>query len=141
VQSTFQSMSGPGPCRMRGWQVLSWAHCLTLSQCTDLATPFRADFQNCIALLHTCQIPGEKNLHLVTARSKLNGIRHLTDFPDLGSFWVKSSPTLPHCTLIVDCPQRPYSQSQSRQSVIRNFIKEDIFTMIFTSSRTNDHGK
>jgi hypothetical protein len=37
--------------------------------------------------------------------------------------------------------QRPYSQSQSPQSMIRSFIKEDIFVMIFTSSRSSDHDK
>ncbi len=44
---------------------------------------------------------------------------------------------------------KPFSQSPSPQSMIRNFIREDIFNfiredifiMIFTSSRSNDHGK
>jgi hypothetical protein len=66
----------PGLVECGGRGVLSWAHSLALSKCSIysyVAALFWADFQNCSSLLHTCQIPGEVNLHFVKARSKLNG--------------------------------------------------------------------
>jgi hypothetical protein len=73
-QSTLSSVSSPGPCRVWGRLVLSQAQSLALSKCTEDTTQFWADFQNYSALLYICQIPGKVNLHLVKARSKLNGL-------------------------------------------------------------------
>jgi hypothetical protein len=55
-----------------GHWVFSWFHPLDSSKWYDGAAPFLINFQNHSALeIHTYQIPGEVNLHLVKARSKL----------------------------------------------------------------------
>jgi hypothetical protein len=88
-QSTFQSVSGPGPRRVRG-VAGSQPGPLSLSfYFIAGAAPFWADFRNRSALWHTTQIQGEVSLHLVKARSKLIGPRYLTYFPDPSWFRVK----------------------------------------------------
>jgi hypothetical protein len=91
-QSAFQSVSGRGQRRVRGWRVLSWACSLSLSYCIAGAALFWADFWNRSALWHTTQIPGEVSLHLVKVRSKQNGPRYLTYFLDPGWFRVNMLP-------------------------------------------------
>ncbi len=59
---------------------------------TYVAATFWADFRNRSALIHTCQRPGEVSLHLVKARSKLNGPRKFMDFPDPGSLRTSRTP-------------------------------------------------
>jgi hypothetical protein len=88
-QSSFQSVSSCWPRRVRGWRVLSRAHSLSLSYCIAGTAPFWADFRNRSALWHTMQRPGEVSLHLVKARSKLNGRWYLTYFPHPGWFGIK----------------------------------------------------
>jgi hypothetical protein len=73
-----------------GWRVLSRARSLSISYCIAGATPLWADFRNRSALWHTTQTPGEVSLHLVKTRSKENGPRYLTYFPDPGWFRVNT---------------------------------------------------
>ncbi len=80
-QSGFQSVSRPGHTESRVWRVLSRACSLALSKGPAGAAPFRASPQNQSALLHTCQITEDINLHLVKARSILSRPRYLTGFP------------------------------------------------------------
>ncbi len=53
----------------------------TLSKWTHGAAPFCTNSRNLSALLHNKQIPGEANLNLMKARSKLSGSRYLTVLP------------------------------------------------------------
>jgi hypothetical protein len=49
---SIRSVSDPRPRRVRGGrQVLCCAHCLSLSECTNVAATFWVDFWNCSALL------------------------------------------------------------------------------------------
>ncbi len=107
-QSGFQSISGPKAVQSGGgWRVLSWAQSLALSKWTAGATPFWENSWNYSAFLHTCQIPGEVNLHLVKVRSKLSGPQYLTYFPDPGSIRVKEKCKMyneySNCTVCTIC--------------------------------------
>jgi hypothetical protein len=64
---------------------------LSLSMWTAGATSFWTFSRNHSALLHICQIPGEVNLHLMKARSKLSRHPYLKGFWDPGSIRVNNS--------------------------------------------------
>ncbi len=83
-QSTFQPVSGRGLHRV--WGVAgSQSGLLSLYFLQySWRAPFWADFHNRSALWHTTQRPREVSLYLVKARSKLNGPRYLTYFPNPG---------------------------------------------------------
>ncbi len=76
-QSTFQSVSGTGCTECRGRRVLGWAGLLLL---LSVAALLWVGSRNRSSITHL--IPGEVSLHLMKARSKLNGPWQLMDFPD-----------------------------------------------------------
>jgi hypothetical protein len=80
----------PGHTECGRWPILSWVHSLALSKWSDGA----ANSQNHSTLLHTWQIPGEENLDLVKARSKLFGPWYLTVLtdPSLNRFYAQFWP-------------------------------------------------
>ncbi len=78
-----------GHAECEGWRDLSWARSLTLSKWSAGATQFGANART-TALDYT-SISRETNLNLVKARSKLRGLRYLSDFSDSSSIRVQKS--------------------------------------------------
>jgi hypothetical protein len=76
-QSTFHLVPVPRLCRLGGKAGYQSGRSLFLSQCSNVAEPFGMDYRNRSALLRTPPPPmqGEVTLHLVKARSELNGLR------------------------------------------------------------------
>jgi hypothetical protein len=75
----FREMQNAGGGRFSVGLALLW---------TAGAAPFWSNSRNRSTLLHTCQIPGEFNLHLVNVKSKLRGSLYLMGFPDPDSIRV-----------------------------------------------------
>jgi hypothetical protein len=84
-KSTFQSVSHPRLCRLRGWWVLSWACSLVLLKWTAGSALFWVNSWNNNTLWHT----GGGTLRLSVCKVTLSGPQCLTVLPDPGSIRVK----------------------------------------------------
>jgi hypothetical protein len=78
-----------GHAECEGWRDFSRAYSLTLSKWSAGATQFGANART--TPLDYTSISRETNLHLVKARSKLSGLRYLSDFSDSSSIRVQKS--------------------------------------------------